>query len=751
MSFESWPVHPTQYFLEEVALYLCNFSLPVIRRGTTPHHAAFYQPGHMYNELVHLQHHWPVTLRVVEANRAGKRRETSFGGLVVRSVTWLHDGVDGCRVELSDLRELIDSEAWLYDINLVHNGRLVPETAQGRPTQGGKTTSGSDVLRPHTVHSFLRDLEFKRPPFDGALDGGWDEQLSKAEAGEPGGEMIPFQTHGQGRRSEMLQKLLEQWGYDLAMTVGGKFYIAGRHVPASGPDPGLAQLQQLDMEWVDYEPQLTQPGRDFLRAKRYRMPFWEVHTFQVWYNQPAPGQASAGDGGALHPGLILEQCYQSLDDYWDLNGLLRAHGLEADLERTSAEYRAFQRFFMRKYLRGTIAARDSALQSLSQQARASIVRAVQSCERRMFMMIPDLVGSRAGFGDWLDMKLGRQRPDGTVIPTRAVGTWTLVYNAANAHEAAIKGKRFPELAKVFDGAEVLEGGQVVDPPNPYIGEGGVTLDNIWDALDNPNSRIAHMMRLRRDFIIRLAYSCPMFPTFVNSQAQVIRLDPDERALNEVGQAVMGEFDQAPGYALDAYKSDGKKKQMMDELLQGLEQHLKAEGREDFDWNPDYNFFILVTGRRNFPQGEGRYWWEEREGFPDAPQDVITLLPDDRVQMRRNFVDRERRLPPWDPDKDGWGRPLNLQEVKAQADRKIAYIRTLASQPLPVNHRFLNVNACNWIRARGALDGVTLHVNGRRVECEVHTAARADDMQRRLEAELQRARAIAEFGGKIMKR
>lgn len=763
MAFSDFPYYPTQYKLGDVWLYLCNFDYPLLRRGVKPVSTVMYQPGDMAEELETLVDNGPTTLTVIDSDRDGNRRETVIRGIIVESVRWLHDGLDGCEVVLTDLRSLIDTAPWVNDINLVVFGQIVPGT--------GRSVSDLIPGGASNLFVYLRDHLFKTYPFEGNLSNDWFEALN-------GYEIIPFDSHLSGdSRSQVLQKLLEQWSLDLGLAIDGTFYIAPRLLDDDN-DPGVEQLKSLDMEWAAPGPTFGRKSKTFLRARKYRMPFWEMHNLQVWYGDPVfnPKDTSSQDNAlrAKSSGMILTEAYKGFEDYFTIDGLLTAFGIEY----TVPELKHIKAVFHRTGLRGSILSihpRDAAsLQDRSErQRRIAAGKAIVDSERRLYQMRrdPDLAftahkSGQGGPGAWLDIELGRQRPDGTVVATRPHGFWTLLYNKPEIAGDAFNGPKpsntqvFEEdtviIGRVFDDNGIVIDGKILEPDVAEWDPDRETWDEAKRRLeDNPFDPPKAPYRWT------LGHACPFTVRWDNPKAMVVRLERDERDLGELGRAIMGRPDQqfimsGPAmlgevipYLRIERDMAADKAALSEDQLRGLQ----LDGyisQEDLTWFREYSFFIIVTARRNVPNDETKFWMEIRDGFDDAPIEEITLLPNDRVFMRRQYADRTGRTE-FETEEDGYGKPMNPKEVSNEADRRAAYIMALANEPDPVNARFYNLNAVNNIKLAGSLDSVTLHVRGPKIECELQTGPRADDAARRVEADLQRSRMMAEYQGKMAKR
>lgn len=759
-SFDLFPYYPTRYQLGDVWLFLCNFDYPLLRRGVEPVEIVIYQPGSMAEELEPLVDQSPIAMTILDGDREGNRRETVVQGIIVKEVEHLHDGLDGCRVTITDIRELIDTLPWVNDINLVVYGRLTPETSFQSALGGG-------VNRSHSLFTYLRDHLFQDRPFEGNLTDDWFAELD-------GREFIPFDSHlSGGSRSEVLQKLLEQWSFDLGLGLDGKFYIAGRLLDDDGTDPAIEQIQALDMEFAAPGPVFGRRSKRYLRARSYIVPFWEEHNLQVWFGDPLIDDKSTGTGAggfrARSSGMILVNAYKGFEDYFTLEGLLVAAGIDS----TRSDRNGIQGLFHRTGLRGTILSihpNDIGKEGFGEDRQRKIVvgRAVIDSERRLYQLRRDPNFKENSFGgggpgEWLDIRLGRQRPDGTIVPTRPHGFWTLLFNKPEVvgHMRAGKpgegmtgelGSATVIIGRVFDDKGVVIDGKILEPDL-----------RTWDPASEepPGPDEDPFGPPKAPYRWTLGHACPFTVRWDNRQAGVVRLEKDERDIGELGRAIMGRPDQQHILAGPEFLGEiipqlritrrisGDKKVIADDLLEGLQLD-GYNSQEDLTWFRAYSFFILVVARRNSPNDESKFWKEVVDGFDDAPIDEIMLLPNDRVRMLRQYADQQGREG-FEAEEDGFGKPQNPEEVREEAERRVAYIMELANEPDPVTARFFNIKACEELRLTGSLDSVTLHVRGFQVECELQTGSRADDKARRLEADLQRNKIQAEYLGKIAKR
>lgn len=753
MGFSEFPNYPTRYRLGLTWLYLTNWDYPVLRRGTKAVETIFYQPSDMYEELEPLVDAGETTLTIFDADRDGNMRETVIGGLIVKKVRWLHDGIDGCQVIISDVRDLIDNDPWPYDVNLLVYGQIVPNTAAV-----GSVVSGI----PQSLFDLFSKKLFETAPFKGRMADGWQLVLK-------GKHVVPFDSKlTGGTRSEVLQKLLEQWSLDFALDTDGKFYIADRVIDAAG-DRGVEQLKGLDMEWEAPGPVFGRRAKTFLRAKKYRMPFYEDHNLQIWYGDPPADDGETSSGPAVkQSGMILQPAYKALGDYFSLGGLLAAAGIDASV----TDRNAIRGAFLRTSMRGTILSvhskdvdtiDSSGNKSFSEQRqiRIAIAKAVVDSERRLFQLRRDpslgsLSRDRGGPGDWLDIKLNRIRPDGTVAPTRVYGFWTLLYNEPEiVHQPKMTAAQI-YIGRVFDDKGIVIDGKIKDPEilkwdperEDFAGFKKRTEDDPFGEPAAP-------------YRWRLGHACPFTVRWDDDKSNVVRLEKDERDLGELGRAVMGRPDQQ--YVLKgpelfgqvipllriSRRVDPDKNKLSEDNLKdlGLQGQMAVE---DLTWFREYSFFIVVNARRNLPNDESKFHIEEIDGFADAPIEEITLLPDDRVTMRRQYADRTGNEG-FEAVEDGYGKRMNPKQVKEEAERKVAYVMAAASEPEPVKANFFNINAVKNLKLTGSLDSVILRIRGMRVECELQTGTRVDDNARLIESNLQRQRQMAEYAGKIAKR
>lgn len=745
MAFDDFPAHPTQYFLGEVPLWYTKIDYPVLRRGVQPVEVTFFQPTDAYAELRQLVGNDPVTLRVVESDRGGGRRETEIKGLIVKDVQFMaFNRVDGCRVILSDIRELIDLEGpWVHDINLLENGVLVPGTFS--PAAAGEDATG----RAHTLLSFWTEVLQSEAPFESNMSGTAFAQLD-ADL------LIPYDSYRSGGlRSEVLQQLLEYWQYDLALSVDGEFYLASR----DGSDFGaIQQLGEGDWEWADEEPNFVYPANPHLRAKKYIVPFYERHTMQAWHHLFyffSETDASAQDP---RPALFLRQVYPGMNEFWELEELFAVFGLA---EPTDQQLEDATTRFTNYLMDGTVLDRTrwmeryEAANGVTQGSREwddeqdrllALIDAIKKGARRMFQLVSEpavapSIAAELG-GTWLDVELGRMRPDGTKVAARTFGPAGAVFERIEprvlrdfTNEEFVAG--YMPVARNLRGGVTFRDGKVAK----------VTWDEVTgEGFDDRGNLI--------DLPWRLGSANPITPSWQDKEARIIRLGALREHVGEHAVIYMGTMSEIPGSEDYNFTAGGGTKEQREAIQEaGLDDIAVPEAlRNGIVWEQGYPFYIFVTAKRNFPQSLEKFWTVEVDGFEDAEQDEIVMLPDDHVEMRRNFVDVTGVMgADYEPLEDNLGKPMNEVQVDAQAERRVRTIKSIASMPAPTQHTFYNPQQLRLMRLRGPLDQVVLRIRGVRVECEVSIGARGEEAIRRMEAELQRNRMRTEFYGKVATR
>ncbi|MCC7510215.1 MAG: hypothetical protein IT464_12720 [Planctomycetes bacterium] len=730
-------ISPTQYYLgDNYAMWYCNFSYPLLRRGVKPVAVTLYQPGESFDELTALKDAGETRLTVWEADRNGSSRTTESKGLLIDDVVYQHDGIDGCMVVLTDIRSLIDTDPFYYDVNLVDKGGIV---------RGFGPAGSTDPNNPERMTLTAASKLFSGRPFAGRLA---PDFFAPFNAAIP---MLDGHLTG-GTRSDMIQKLLETLALDLVLGLDGLWYVSDRN---ESPTAGIDQLAALDMEWANREPDFTRLQKPFLRARKYRVPCFQDHTLQVFYGDPAterPGTVTP-DAIGKASGMALAQAYPALGDYWDMRGLLLAAGLTW----SAADEDLIRRYYRRKYMRGTAISSHGVTDETERAGRVMTGKAVQAGERKIFVLVadpalPDSEPLGGGPGAWLNIELGRLRPGGEIVPTRPQGMWSLVLEQPEIRRGA-DGRVRVVVGRVFRSNSFVENGKIVADEDPYLADLGASLGTD-EAARAPLSKRYKFNTHRFSF----GNDVPLSVEWQQRQAGVIRLKQDTAELQNLGEAVMGvpasvatnDFLLGEYFGITSFYTTPADKAVMEDLLRqaGV---TASKFSEDIAWRLPFTFCVFVTARQNTPNDERKFWFIEVPGFDDAPVDVITLLPDDRLPLRRTWADRTGRNEYHRPEADGFGKPLNLQEVRAHASRRVSYIRKLATEPEPVNARFYNIKACEQLKLTGRLDQVILHVAGPVVECELQTGARARDEARRYEAEMQKARAIVEFAGKTVAR
>jgi hypothetical protein len=163
--------------------------------------------------------------------------------------------------------------------------------------------------------------------------------------------------------------------------------------------------------------------------------------------------------------------------------------------------------------------------------------------------------------------------------------------------------------------------------------------------------------------------------------------------------------------------------------------------------PAFEVNVYFTAVRGMPNDATRWWAEERPGFEDGDVDVLEAEVGNELYMLRNFVDPSRVS--FEPHGDGFGKPLNEDAVRADADRRARVLRERLGTLVGGDGVAIGTGLIvDMGHPKQAVSSLTLQVDGLAVTSRIDVGLldneQARDQRRRLREQLRRS----ELGGKV---
>lgn len=790
---------PTGYWLGGVPLWQTRLYWPAFYTGARAIVVPFFQPGSMAEELQPLVARSQqsgttasgVDLVIQSARVDGTERLTTYPDVVVVSVEWINDGPTGCRVEIADRRWLLQKTIMDENWNLKYQGQYLPGTSH-------------EPFAPATLEQAWRKLA-GQVPFRRSIN------MDAVKVMSVDGESIPIPEDRltAGMRMDFgVDHLFEHWGLGLYVNSRAEFDIADKARMDTIPE---LEAAAETLELVGWQREML-ARRASAVPKAIEIPFWEDHNLlvpKVPLSEdrddvlPAPNfeenELDYLRGTRTDHGLTLRPVYKFLDGYYEWLSLLTVWGYDA-----AAIGHAPLRFYMHQDWHaqdpGSLADAlniNRADNDLEYERRVSLKAAVDESERRFYAIVH--AKGQYGVGAWTNMNLGRRDGWGTLRPFGVIGDWTELYDevkrAPSFRDSLIQYNEVGvQLAIIHRSTAQFTTGRAppsisTDTPSWYrerrrLAPLPAVQGRIWPRHDVSMETIPIPDPALDPSVRNFGEAAPFAPQWAagGGDAGVIELQYIPYKANPGSEAVIGFpvrnlrawLRVGGGLGLPAVY-DG----IWREFFGSLTTKVKLD-RQNLEWDPEYQFWICVSARRNYPNDKRKWWIEtvtlEEAGVkphvtPDSFGDNMMLEADDRLAAIRDLVNyarapltgtaspqsvealleslgRETNRP---NGNDRFGKCINRREVRTEAIRRarLAYLQIL--EPAAFSHEFLAYDEIDVIPKHGIVDSVIVKIDGWEVVGELNVGSRVDAHLMRSEAAQRAANQHAELGGKPVRR